>query len=322
MRSHELLEREFAEFVGTDHAVAVNTGTAALHLALVALGIGKGDEVIVPEFTMAACAFAVLYTGATPVYVDCAGDLNVDPSLVEAAVTPRTRAIMPVHVYGRPCDMVAIGDVAKRHGLHVVEDASEAHGATVGGMKVGAIGTVGCFSLYRNKIVHAEEGGIVTTNDAALAARMRDLKNMAFGDRHDYQHGGVGFNYRMTDGQAELARESLRNVHENLRRREAVTVWYDDAFGKHAIPRPEGSVTWMYDFVLGAAAQEKVVRAVPGARHFFKPMSGQPFAGGLERTSLRAYAYSREGVYLPVREDMDREEVDLICRAVNKAARE
>lgn len=321
MRPHEELEREFAAYIGTEHAVAVNTGTAALHLALVALGIGPGDEVIVPDFTMAACAYAVLYTGATPVYVDCGADLNIDVAKAAAAITDRTKAIMPVHVYGRACNMSAIVELADNFDLAIVEDVSEAHGGTFGGYKLGAIGTVGCFSLYRNKIIHAEEGGIITTNDAALAEKMRDLKNMAFGARHDYQHTGLGFNYRMTDSQAALALASLENAPWNIAHREAVRVWYDEVFGQHAIPRSEGSVIWQYDFILGEGMQDEVVGQIPGARHFFKPMSTQPFSGGRYAVGPNARQFASKGIYLPVREDMDREEVDLICKAIKKLAR-
>lgn len=316
MESYERLELEFAKFAGAQHAVSVNTGTAALHLALAALRIGPGDEVIVPDFTMAACAFAVMYTGATPVFVDCGPDLNINPRLLHAALTPRTKAIMPVHVYGRVCDMDAIMRFAKKNKLLVVEDCSEAHGAWMeGGRKVGTLADVACFSLYRNKIVHAQEGGIATTDQAWIADRMRDLKNMAFGSRHDYFHSELAFNYRMPNGQATLALDSLRRVDANLKKRWKIASWYDAQLGAHALPRPTGSVIWMYDIICGPEAQEKILESVPGARPFFKPMSMQPFCKRPE-AGKRALMYSQQGVYLPVHERMTKEDVAMVCTKV------
>ncbi len=311
----ELLEQEFAAFSGGKHAVSVNTGTAALHLALAALRIGPGDEVIVPEFTMAACAFAVLYTGATPVFIDCADDLNLDVRLLRDALTENTKAIMPVHVYGRACRMDIIMDFADAYELKVIEDCSEAHGATWQGKKVGTFGAVGAFSFYRNKIVHAQEGGICITDDLVLADRMRDLKNMAFGDKHDYMHSELAFNYRMPNGQASMARDSLRLAAEHISKRAQVAAWYDKHLGHLALPRPEGSVVWVYDLVCGKEAQERILEAVPGSRPFFKPMGLQPFCRKA-RVGPRALEFSKIGVYLPVHERMKREDVEGVCTKV------
>ncbi len=320
METYEKLEAEFAEFAGAKHAVSVNTGTAALHLALAALRIGPGDEVIVPDFTMAACAFAVMYTGATPVFVDCGPDLNLNPRLLHAALTERTKAIMPVHVYGRACDMGAIMRFAKRKNLFVVEDCSEAHGATWMGQKVGTFGDVAAFSLYRNKIIHAQEGGIAVTDQAWIADRMRDLKNMAFGERHDYLHSELAFNYRMPNGQAALALDSLRRHGKNAAKRAQIRAWYDRQLGVHTLPRPEGSVLWMYDLICGPEEQEKILETVPRARPFFKPMSMQPFCKRPE-VGKRAFMYSQQGVYLPVHERMSKEDVAAVCIKVVAAMR-
>ena len=315
MEAFERFEIDFKEFTGSMYAVSANTGTAALHLALAALRIGPGDEVIIPDFTMAACAFAVMYTGATPVFVDCGDDLNINPRLLHAALTERTKAIMPVHIYGRVCDMGAIMRFAGRNKLRVVEDCSEAHGATWEGQKVGTFGDVGAFSLYRNKIVHAQEGGICVTNQAWIASRMRDLKNMAFGSRHDYLHSELAFNYRMSNGQATLALDSLRLFQQNIVKREKIRGWYDHYLQQPTIPRPPGSVVWMYDFLCGEEAQEKILAAIPDARPFFKPMSVQPFCKRIE-VGKRALNFSRSGVYLPVRERMTREDVIAMCTKV------
>ena len=216
---------------------------------------------------------------------------------------------MPVHIYGRVCAMAPIMAIAEAHDLYVIEDCSEAHGATYLGRPVGAIGDVGCFSLFRNKIVHAEEGGVITTNNEALALRMQDMKNMAFGSQHNYLHNGLGFNYRMTNGQAELALESLLQVGDNLKKRWEIAERYASWLPDRSPLRPNGSVLWMYDFFCGEEHQEEIVR------HFFKPMSMQPIIDR-ECINSKAFYFSKRGVYLPVREDMDEEYVDLICKAV------
>ena len=176
MQAYERLEDIFSKFVGTKYAVSCNSGTAALHLSLLALGIGEGDEVIVPEFTMASTAFAVSYTGANPIFVDCGDDYNIDINLVHAAITIKTKAIIATHVYGRVSDIEAL----KQHALPIIEDACEAHVAIVDGRYTGSLGNLGCFSFYRNKLVAAEEGGIVTTDNEELANKMRSFKNMCF----------------------------------------------------------------------------------------------------------------------------------------------
>ena len=317
MEAYELLEHEFAVFAGTKHAVSVNTGTAALHLALAALRIGPGDEVIIPDFTMAACAFAVMYTGATPVFVDCGKDLNINPHLIELKITPRTKAIMPVHIYGRPCNMTAIMEIARARGLYVVEDCSEAHGATWNGQLVGTFGNAACFSLFKNKIIHAQEGGILTTNEDWIADRARDLKNMAFGSRHDYLHSELAFNYRMPNGQATLALDSLRRYPQNIAKRQKITAWYDRHLANKVIPRPSGSVLWTYDLICGESAQSEILKTVKGARPFFKPMSMQPFCRSNE-VGMNALAFSKVGVYLPVHERMQRDEIESIAKSVEK----
>ncbi len=171
-------EERFAHYCGCKHGIATTSGTTALHLALAALGVKKGDEVIVPAFTMAACVFAVLYTGATPVLVDADPESwTIDVSEVEAKISPRTRAIMAVHIYGHPCDVDPLLDLAERYNLYLIEDAAEAHGAEYRARRVGGLGHVGCFSFYANKIITTGEGGMMVTNDdkvAELARRLRD----------------------------------------------------------------------------------------------------------------------------------------------------
>ncbi|MEU5990654.1 DegT/DnrJ/EryC1/StrS family aminotransferase [Spirillospora sp. NPDC047418] len=204
-------EEEFAEVVAGRHCVAVNSGTSALQLSLMALGIGPGDEVIVPSFTFAASANAVRLVGADPVFADIEpGSFCLDPGAVAAAIGPRTAAIMPVHLYGHPAAMDRIGPLAEQHGLAVVEDACQAHGAALGGTPAGAMGTVGCFSFYPTKNMHALEGGMVTTADAETARTLRLLRNQGMEQR--YANEIVGANMRLTDVAAAIGREQLKQL--------------------------------------------------------------------------------------------------------------
>ena len=205
-------EEEFAPVTGAAHCVAVNSGTSALHLSLLALGLGPGDEVIVPSFTFAATANAVRLVGAEPVFADIDRDsFNLDPAAVEALVGPRTAAIMPVHLYGLPADLVALTAIAERHGLAIVEDAAQAHGAAVDGRPVGSWGKAGCFSFYPTKNMHSLEGGMVSTDDAELARQLRLLRNQGMEQR--YANEVVGTNTRLTDVAAAIGRSQLQRLH-------------------------------------------------------------------------------------------------------------
>ena len=201
-------EAEFATLVGTRHAIATSSGTAALHLALLAHGIGPGDEVITTSFTMVATVNSILYVGARPVFADVdAATFNLDPRTIEPLITPRTRAILPVHLYGGPCDMAAIMAIAQAHGLLVIEDAAQAIGASIDGTMVGSFGTA-AFSLYATKNVTSGEGGVVTTDSDEIADRVRLLRS--HGARTRYKHERLGFNYRLSDLHAAIGRVQLR----------------------------------------------------------------------------------------------------------------
>jgi dTDP-4-amino-4,6-dideoxygalactose transaminase len=204
-------ETEFSTIVDGRHSIAVNSGTSALHMALLALGVGPGDEVIVPSFSFAATANSVALTGATPVFVDIETDyFAVDPAAVEAAITPRTRAIMPVHLYGHPADLVALAEIAKRHDLLIVEDAAQAHAAAVNGIPVGAWGDAAAFSFYPTKNMTSGEGGMVTTSSDEVARVTRLLRNQGMERR--YENEVVGFNTRMTDIHAAIGRVQLTKL--------------------------------------------------------------------------------------------------------------
>jgi dTDP-4-amino-4,6-dideoxygalactose transaminase len=206
----EQFERAFASWVGVKHAIATSNGTTALHVALLAHGIGEDDEVITSPFTFIASANSVLHAGGKPVFVDIEPDtFNIDPALVEAAITPKTKAIMPVHLYGNPADMTAIMDIAKRHDLVVIEDAAQAHAAEVHGQRVGSFGT-GCFSFYPTKNMTTGEGGIITTDDDALAERARLIR--AHGAAERYIHTMLGYNFRMTNIHAAIGMAQMAKI--------------------------------------------------------------------------------------------------------------
>lgn len=219
-------EREFADFHAARHGVAVNSGTSALHLALLAAGIGAGDEVITVPFTFVATAAAIGYTGARPVFVDIdPATFTMDPSRIEAAITPRTRAILPVHLYGQPADMDPILEIGRRHGLTVIEDACQAHGALYKGQPVGALADAGAFSFYPGKNLGAYgEGGLVTTNRDDLAKTMRMLRD--WGAEKKYHHVLKGYNYRMEGFQGAILRVKLRHLAEWTRKRRSHAAMY------------------------------------------------------------------------------------------------
>lgn len=317
MQPYQLLEKQYSEYIGTKYGIAVNTGTAALHLALAALGVGKGDEVIVPDFTMAASAFAVTYTGAKPVFVDCGDDLLIDVTKIEKAITKKTKAIMPVHIYGRVCNMDVIMELAKKYNLRVVEDCCEAQGAMWKDKRVGSF-DIGCFSFFLNKIIPAEEGGFITTNDEEIYKKCQLMKSMSFGDRHDYYHECLGFNYRMTNSQAELVLLNLGLVNGIQLSRYHIESVYDQHINP-AYKMPKRDVVWVYDIkhpnpeLVVKMLKEKGYRA----RYGFKPMTMQPMylKKGFEKTN--AYKKSKEICYLPVSPLMTDEMVIDICNVIN-----
>lgn len=246
-------EEEFASYIGTKYAVAVSSGTAALHVALLSLGIGKGDEVIVPAFTMGACWLAVLYTGAKPVFVDCDPvNFCIDPSKITEKITKITKAIMPVHVYGHPADMDPIISIAKQHKLKIIEDAAEAHGATYKSKKCGSFGDVSCFSFYANKIISTGEGGMILTNSKRIAKRSERFRNLCHSDKKRFIHDDIGYNYRMTNLQAGIGCGELVHIDEYILKKKYMASLYNLLLkGVPGLVLPKVSkdtsdVYWMY----------------------------------------------------------------------------
>jgi dTDP-4-amino-4,6-dideoxygalactose transaminase len=232
-------EQAFAEMCGVKHAIATSSGTTALHTALLAHGIGEGDEVITSPFTFIASANSILYTGAKPVFVDIESDtFNIDPGLIEAAITDRTKAIMPVHLFGLSCDMDAILAIAKEHNLVIIEDACQSHGATYKGKRLGSFGT-GAFSLYPTKNMTSAEGGMITTNDDALDAESRIIRQ--HGMRRRYYHDDLGFNFRMTDVHAAIGLEQLKKLERFNKARQRNAAFLSEHLRGVVVPVvPEG----------------------------------------------------------------------------------
>jgi perosamine synthetase len=229
----ERFERQFAQFIGVKHAVTVNNGTAALHLALAALGIGAGDEVILPSLTFIATANAVQYTGATPVFVDVDPNTwNIEPNEILNAITEKTRAILPVHLYGSPANLTAIQTIADVYNLYVIEDAAESLGACSKGVYTGVRGDVAAFSFYGNKTITTGEGGMITTNQDGIAQRARLLRGQGQTPGKRYWHEVVGFNYRMTDLQAAVGCAQLENVEQILQNRARAAATYKQILPK------------------------------------------------------------------------------------------
>jgi dTDP-4-amino-4,6-dideoxygalactose transaminase len=221
------LEQEFANYCGAEHGIAVNTGTSALHLALLAAGIGAGDEVITIPFTFVATVAAICYTGATPVFVDIDPiSYTIDVTQIEKAITERTKAILPVHLYGQPADMEPIMEIARRHGLTVIEDAAQAHGAEYKGQRIGSIGDIGCFSFYPGKNLGAYgEGGMIVTNNPEYAHTMQMLRD--WGQERKYHHVIKGYNYRMDGIQGAILRVKLRYLEKWTEARRTNAAQYD-----------------------------------------------------------------------------------------------
>ena len=294
----KLLENKFAEYIGTEGCVTVNTGTAALHVALEALQLPENSEVIVPQFTMIATAWAVYYSRIKPVFVDCDDSLLIDVNKIEENITKNTKVIMVTHIYGRVVNMDSVVALASKYNLRIIEDAAEAHGCTFDNKMVGSY-DIGCFSFYRNKIICGEEGGAITSNDNEYLKVVEDMKCMSFGSKHNYMHNRIGFNYRMTNGQAELILESLKNVDKNIKIRRQNADLYDSILHTD-YHMPKRDVPWVYDIkVENNDIVDILKKEGVAARHGFKPVSTcAPFMSN--KNTEKSKHYSEKIMYLPV----------------------
>ena len=308
-----------------------DSGTTALHLALVAIGIGPGDEVIVPALTYIASANAVVYCGATPVFADVEADtLNLDPADIEHRITERTKAIIPVHLYGHPADMTAIMAIAERHGLTVIEDAAEAHGARVNGRPVGSLAHMGTFSFFGNKIVTTGEGGAVTTDDDELNARLRLLRGQGMDSNKRYWFSEIGFNYRMTNVAAAIGVAQLERIEQMLGRRREIAARYTELLAPVAgitlpVERPDARrVAWLYTVMIDGFSTEQrnelidllkadgiETRPVFYPLHLMPPYITEPVASFPIAERLGA-----EGISLPTHMLLSDEDVSTVCAAL------
>jgi len=331
-------EKQFAAYCGCTHGIAVCNGTVSLHVALAALGIGPGDEVIIPAMTIISCLNAVLYTGATPVIVDVEPDIyTIDPEQIKKALSPRTKAIMPVHIYGHPADMDPINEIAETHGLAVVEDAAEAHGAEYKGKRCGSLGTISSFSFYPNKLITTGEGGMVLTNDDTLAARCRSLRDLCHLPGQRFHHAEVGFNYRMTNLQAALGCAQLLHAEEYLQRKQRMGALYNEGLkGIKGLITPVTRAWalnsyWMYAVRVTPEAgmtrdecRKKLLEKGVDTRDFFWSLSEQPLLKGVQARVLPcpvSERVGREGFYLPSGLALSEEEIQWVIGAVHEVLR-
>ena len=329
-------EQGFARFVGVRHAVAVNSGTAALHIAVAAAGLGPGDEILVSSSTNIATALAAVHNGALPVPVDSEAETwNLDLELLEGLVTAKTRAIIPVHLYGHPVDMDRLMEIAGRRNLMVIEDCAESHGATVRGRMTGSFGRMGCFSFYANKVITTGEGGMVVTDDDALAERLRLLRNLAF-TKPRFRHELAGYNFRMTGYQAAMGTVQLGKITQVIAEKRRVAQTYNRTLaGIPGLRLPaEASwarnVYWMYAAVVEPAfglGRDELARRLEAdgieTRTFFCPMNQQPclqkLAGFRPTPCPVADRLWENGLYLPSSLTLTAEQIQGIADRVRAA---
>ncbi len=321
-------EQRFAEFIGVPHAVATSSGTNAIQLTLLGLGIGSGDEVITVPFTFFASASAVLHAGARPVFVDIRErDFTMDPDEVEARITPRTRAIMPVSLYGHPASLPDLQEIADRHGIHLVEDSCQAHGASIAGRPCGGWGSAGCFSLYATKNLTTAEGGVVTTSDAQLADHIRRLRS--HGARVRYHHEEVGYNARMTDIHAAIGLVQLPRLAERNRRRQEIAARYDRELRGVRTPRVGAGATHVYHlYTLRVPQRDRFMellreRGVDSGVYYPLPLHRQPALAELvdaDRSYPVTDQLTDEVLSIPVHPAVTDEEVTTVIEAVNATA--
>lgn len=325
-------ENDFARYVGCEYGIATSNGTTALHLALVTLGIGAGDEVLVATFTNMATFFAVHYQGAIPIPIDIEPDtLNIDPALLEEKISSKTKAIIVVHIYGHPVDMDPIMKIAKKHNLFVIEDAAEAHGALYNGKKIGSFGDINCFSFYANKIITTGEGGMIVTNNKQLADRARSLGSLAYGGKESrFCHVAIGFNYRMSNIQAALGCAQLEKIESVIDLKREIANCYNNSLSSISelqlpVEKPYAkNVYWMYHVVLKGKAEGKRKDIIAKlkergieTREAFCPYNLQPkeITNGLvKETDCPVANYvSENGFYLPSGPILSKEQLEYVC---------
>ena len=328
-------ENKFTSYIGVEHGIAVCNGTAALETALFAAGIGRGDEVIMPSFTIISCALAAIRLGAVPVLVDAEPETwNIDVSQIEARITPRTRAIMPVHIYGHPVDMDPVLEIATKYNLLVIEDAAEVHGAEYKGRKCGSLGNISAFSFYANKIITTGEGGMVLTSNPQMAERARSYRNLCFRPGRRFFHTELGHNYRMTNLQAAIGVAQMERIEEFIQIKRRMGRYYQERLSgvdgiRCQIEKPWAkSVYWMFgielDESLGMSADQMMLALKQkgiGTRPFFLGLHEQPALHHLGLFQKEQYPVTeriaRQGLYLPSGLTLNEKQIDEVVSAVS-----
>lgn len=322
-------ENGFAKFIGVEHATAVSNGTVALHLALVTLGIGHGDEVIVPSFTYIASVSNISHAGATPVFVDSLENTwQLDPKDIIRKITPRTKAIMVVHLYGHPCEMDEIVKIARENNLFIIEDCAEAFGSTYKDKHVGTFGDLSTFSFYGNKTITTGEGGMIVTNDETLYDRAYHLKMHGLAKYREYWHDTLGFNYRMTNICAAIGLAQLEKADEKIAKKRQLAGWYNEAL-KGLPVKPHGEYGkvfhsyWMYSILAGSPDERESLRdfmksAGIETRPTFFPVHTMPmFSHKFQKLPVAEYL-GWHGINLPSWPDLKKEQVKFIADTIAK----
>lgn len=325
-------EEAFASYIGSKHGIAVSNGTAALDIAVAALGIGPGDEVIMPTFTIISPALQVVRSGAKPVLVDSDPlTWNMDVAQIEAKITPKTKAIIVVHIYGLPVNMDPVMEICKKYDIKLIEDAAEVHGQTYKGKKCGTFGDISTFSFYPNKHITTGEGGMVLTNDATLAARCRKLRNLAFEtDKPRFVHYELGWNYRMTNLQAALGLAQLEKIEFHIEKKRMIGRMYQEKLSGiegFQLPLPSTdyaeNIYWVFGLLADSPERkESTVRHLQqnqiGTRPFFWCLHEQPVFQQKDWFKGEHYPVAeqlgRRGFYLPSGLGLDQEQVSLVCK--------
>lgn len=321
-------EKSFSKYCGMKYGVATSNGTTALHLALAALGIGKGDEVIVPDITFAATINAVIYTGATPVIVDIEEDSwCINPDEIEKAITPRTKAIIPVHIYGQPCNMERIGELAQKNSLYIIEDCAEAHGAEWKNKKVGSFGIISCFSFFGNKVVTTGEGGMCVTNSKELNDKMRILRDHGMSKEKKYYHEVIGFNYRMTNLQAAIGTAQVERIESILEWRQKLENQYRQVLSKidgvslqrNDIP-DRRKIAWLVSILVDEEKRDKLLTTLKDnevdVRAFFIPLSEMDIYKKYARDCYISKKISKMGINLPTTYEIREKEITKIASVI------
>lgn len=327
-------EEKFSDYVNCNYGIAVCNGTVALETALFAAGIDKGDEVIMPAFTIISCASSAIRLGAKPVLVDSEPDTwNMDVSQIEAKITDKTKAIMPVHIYGHPVDMDPVIEIAEKYDLKVIEDAAEVHGAEYKGRKTGSIGDLGSFSFYANKIITTGEGGMVVTDDEEMAERARSYRNLCFKKEKRFYHTELGENFRMTNLQAAVGVAQLEQIDRFIEIKREMGRKYSEGLAdisgiKLPVEKPGAkNVYWMYAIELaedcGLNADQMASQLAEhgiATRPFFLGLHEQPVFHDMGLFIGENYPVAerigRQGLYLPSGHTLTEEQIALVCNAV------